>query len=282
MALSAKPVGGHAFVFSHRNLIGQNHTDVLFGADPSANPAAQIAFIGSLAANGVRYSFSGHDHVHQRSIVTSPDGKASVQQVIGASNSSKFYVPLGNVEAPGTVNNDINYNHPPRETSIVQERNTIGYYIVTVDGPSVAVDGSYRRFANVVETGWYAAENGTASSILSLSGMENELGSPRTDVYTLSMTYDPRALPHAKLTDGSFGLATRDASGNWVNAVDLNAGGSRSFVPGPWAPGYKLGTFGVDPVTQTAWAVLDYNGKFAAAQFARAGGQGPRGGGHHD
>ena len=47
--LAGRPANGHAFVFSHKNLIGENHTDVLFGANPSSNPAAQNAFIGSMS-----------------------------------------------------------------------------------------------------------------------------------------------------------------------------------------------------------------------------------------
>ena len=40
-------------------------------------------------------------------------------------------------------------------------------------------------------------------------------------------------------------------------------------MPGPWKPGYDLGTYGVDPGTKTAWAVLDYNADFAVARLAQ-------------
>jgi len=63
--LTGKPVGNHAFVFSHKGLITANHTDILFGANPSSNPTAQNAFMSSLQANGVRYLFNGHDHNYQ-------------------------------------------------------------------------------------------------------------------------------------------------------------------------------------------------------------------------
>jgi hypothetical protein len=47
----------------------------------------------------------------------------------------------------------------------------------------------------------------------------------------------------------------------------MNYGGAPKFVKGPWKAGYTLGTYGIDPVTQTAWAVIHYNGEFAVSQF---------------
>lgn len=349
--LSTRRSGSHAFVFSHKNLIGQNHTDVLFGANPSSNPAAQNSFIDNLFVHGVRYVMSGHDHIHQRSIIASPDGTSRVQQIIGASDSSKFYIPLGNPELPGTVNNDVKYNSPPREVSIAQELFRVGYYIFTVDGPRVDVeyysapvpavnvggeylisatpdlrferretfgyslngkeflvceqgqpncnssytqvvdsfhgttarvlggvngsavkDGSNRPLVKAVDTGWTPGgrdeECGAASDILSLWGMA-DLGAAQTDVFALSVTYDPGKAPPEHLGKGSFGLATKDNAGNWINAVDRNIGGAKKFVKGAWNPRYGLGTYGVDPHTHTAWAVVNYNDDFAVARFDR-------------
>ena len=339
-SLEGAPTDGHAFVFGHKNLIGQNHTDVLFGSDPSQNAAAQNIFIGSLYNNGVRYYISGHDHVHQNSIIMSPDGASNVHELICSSASSKYYIPLGNVELPGTVNNDVKYDNPTRETSISQERNSIGYYIVTIDGPSVTVDyysakayptlsggeylisttptlnfikretfgysltgkeflvaqgqpytsiqdsyenttakilsgkngslatdGSGRRFTNAVNTGWSDKTKNIASNILKLYGMENSLGNDETDVYTLSMTYSSNNLRSADLKNGDFGLATRDADGAWIKAVDNNIGGKKKFVLGPWNSSYTLGAYGLDPSSHTAWAVINYNSEFAVANF---------------
>jgi hypothetical protein len=47
----------------------------------------------------------------------------------------------------------------------------------------------------------------------------------------------------------------------------MNSGGIEKFVTGAWDPIYKLGTCGVDTTTNTAWAVINYNGDFAAGQF---------------
>ena len=328
--LADKPVDGHAFAFGHKNLIGENHVDVLLGGDPSQNAAAQNAFITSLHANGVRYYLSGHDHIHQRSIITSPDGSAAVQEIIGASNSSKFYIPA-------IPSNDNKYNNPPRETSVSQEVNTVGYYIYTVDGPrvtvdyysavvnptldsgeyliyatptlqftkretfgyslngkeflvaqgqpytniqdsfagttarilsgmnsSTAMDGSNRPLTKAVDTGWSARTRDTASNIFSLWGMASNLGSSQADVYTLSMKYDPTKVPWWQRFS-SLILATKDANGHWINAVDKNLGGTKKLVLGPWRAGYKLGTYGIDQRTNTAWAVVNHAGDFALA-----------------
>jgi hypothetical protein len=132
-SLSTRPKNSHAFVLAHKNLIGQNHTDCLFGANPSTNAAGRNAFIGSMKAHGVRYVLGGHDHMHHRSIVTSPDGASSVKELICASDSYKFYYP-------GTPSNDAKYDSPTREQTIGQELDTIGFYIFTVYGPRVTVD----------------------------------------------------------------------------------------------------------------------------------------------
>jgi hypothetical protein len=139
-ALAGRPAGGQAFVFGHKGMITENHVDTLFGADPSKDPAGQNAFISSLASNGVRCYMGGHDHMHNRSIVTTTDGvTAKVQDIIGASDSSKFYIPA-------IPSNDQKYDLPSsafgrtRETPIAQELNTVGYYIFTVDGANVSVD----------------------------------------------------------------------------------------------------------------------------------------------
>ncbi len=138
--LANRASGTHAFVMSHKNIIGQNHVDCLFGSSPASNITSQNSFIRSLDVNGVRYYFGGHDHMHHRSIVKSPDGNYSITQLIASSNSYKFYIPL----KPCI---DIRYNTPPRELPISQELFTIGYYIFTVDGPNVTAQ-------------YYAALNG--------------------------------------------------------------------------------------------------------------------------
>jgi len=331
--LTNKPSGGHAFVFSHKGLITEDHVDVLFGSDPSAtNSPGMDAFITSLKNNSVGYHFCGHDHMYDRSLVATSDGTtAKVTQIVGASNSSKFYYPA-------SPSNDATYCSSKRQSLISQELNTIGYCIVTVDGSLVTVDyysapaypspvnggvitttpsltftkretfgyslngsqfvvaagSSYTtvqdtstagsgtvakilagsngktttdpsgRFFNAcVNTGWYAA-NGTAGDILSLRGMAASLGSAQTDIFAISLTYDKSKVTDAQIQSGAFALATPDDNGKWTNAVNKSTGGTKKFVLGAWKSSYTLGTYGVDTASGTVWAVINFNGYFAA------------------
>jgi len=341
--LSSKPADSHAFVFSHKNMIGQNHKDVLFGSNLTANANARNQFITSLQNNGVRYQLGGHDHMHHRSMVKTNDGSAEVGQIICASNSYKFYIPATGDDG--------------RETPLQQELATIGYYIFTIDGPRVWVDfyssshgsdygdidlvtppGVFnfylretfgyslngkefqvahgapyndvqdsfegttvkilsgtngntetdylgRNLVKTVNTGWSSDQpEGAASNVVSLWGMADNLSlwekpssgidysgllpnaaeSKQGDTYALSLKYDPRKVRPSQLISGKFGMAARELGGSWVNAVDLNFGGSKTFKYGPWRSTYGLGTYGVDPSTSTVWAVVNRDGDFIA------------------
>ncbi len=146
--LAARKTGTHAFVLSHKGLITENHKDILFtepgkcngsstNSTPAVKPAEQNVFLSSLFNNGVRLYINGHDHMHNRAIVESPDRTSVVQNITASSNSYKFYIPL-------VPSNDETYDLPAfgfqRETLLAQELFTVGYYIVTVDGPRVTVD----------------------------------------------------------------------------------------------------------------------------------------------
>ncbi|MCY2926189.1 MAG: metallophosphoesterase [Planctomycetota bacterium] len=112
-----------AFVFHHKNLLGQNHKDNQFGSGNDSNPTQQNAFISTLQNNGVRYDISGHDHMDHRSMVTSPDGNSKVQELICASDSTKYYAASSGFST--------------RETVYSDQQDKIGYYTFTVDGPRV-------------------------------------------------------------------------------------------------------------------------------------------------
>jgi hypothetical protein len=140
--LSSRAAGTHAFVFGHKGLINVQHVDTLFGKNPSQHGEQQDAFIESMARNNARYYIHGHDHMHDRSIVTTTDGvSAKVTQLLCASDSSKFYIPAN-------PSNDKCYDEPTppvgfgrlRQTPLSQELNTVGFYIFTVDGPQVTVE----------------------------------------------------------------------------------------------------------------------------------------------
>jgi len=97
-------------------------------------------------------------------------------------------------------------------------------------------DGSSRPCSNAVNTGWASSTKLTASDVLTLSGMAGYLGSDRTDVYALSMSYTPGHVVGSELKSGTFGLATADAHGNWIRAA------KGKFVSCPWNPKHALGT----------------------------------------
>lgn len=315
---------GHAFVVSHKNLLGQNHKDNFFGSSNDANATTlQNPYFATVAAAGVRYHFSGHDHLHHRSRVVSPDGLNSIQQFIFQSNSSKWYTP----SSP----------YSSRETPFRQELNKIGHYIFTVDGPRltgqyyattpvssdiadnpvwtlqetfgyskngsskiVPAGGSYamthsiaagssfgedgyvgttmaiidgvhsgtakthdgRLLAKDLNIGWASQSNAqnsqVASDVLTVWGMQNALGSEQGDTYTLSLDY--------KGNGGAFAIVGKGEEGSWSKAAARNFGGSAKFVVGPWKAGYALGTYGIDPATRTAWAVVNRGGEFAVSR----------------
>jgi len=344
-----------AFVFAHQPLMAESHQDSPFNGYTNANPDWQNAFIASLQNNDVKYYIAGHDHMQQRSIIASPDGKSSVQEIIGASDSSKFYTPTALSSANW-------FGQKVRETSVSQDLYTIGYYIYTVDGPRVTVDyyaattpggwqsdasypngpkgagsnvtptltftkratwgyslngkqflvgggagngngtnygsdysvvqdsfqgtaakilsGAYantatdylsRPLVQTVNTGWTpgSRNDGLNSNILTLWGMTSggltgNLASSQTDPFALSMGADTG---RGQGANGLGILVAQDASGHWVNAVDLNTGtpNNKRFVLGPELPSDCLGTYGIDPTTRTAWAVIDYNGSYAVS-----------------
>jgi hypothetical protein len=72
--LAAKPSNGHVFVFGHKGLISENHVDTLFGSDPTQSASSQDAFISAMFKNGVRYYIQGHDHMHNRALVSVTSG----------------------------------------------------------------------------------------------------------------------------------------------------------------------------------------------------------------
>lgn len=121
-----------------------------------------------------------------------------------------------------------------------------------------------KAISKEVTTGWTIAEPGLKSDILNLGGM-SLLPGQQTDEYVLAMSTGPKKGKGKPgfMRNGNFVLLTRADSGQWVNAVTENIGGITNFVAGPWNPSYTLGTYGVDPDTNTAWAILNYDGEFA-------------------
>jgi hypothetical protein len=111
----------------------------------------------------------------------------------------------------------------------------------------------------VVTTGWMSASSGSASDIVTLWGINPFESASNPDTFVLSM--GAGSLPNSK----NYVICALDSNGSWNNAVNQNSGGTKSYVYGPWKSSYGLGTYGVDPTTNTIWAVLNYDGMFAIA-----------------
>lgn len=333
-----RPEDMHCIIAAHKNIIGGNHVDSLFGADPSANADGVDRFLRICDEGGVAFVWGGHDHHHKRSVITSRDGRHSVEQLIAGSDSSKFYTP----RTPAIADS---YDGPS-ETILAEELWTLTHYVITVDGPVLEVDfysmstgtdygpasltatpsgndwhwregwastlngtstivepgGSYegitaadyqghavrilagtntaeradyagRAMSQRVVTGWTPAARGEASPRLHLHGLHHNLALHDDTLTGLLPAADetgegsPFVLEidggrTAFRADGSYGIAALAADGTWENAA-ARGGAEVSFVRGAARTDAPVGTFGVDPSTKRAWAVLDRGGVFA-------------------
>jgi len=141
--LSHRPAGTHAFVFGHKGLVMGDHTDNLISDTSNGNAAGINAFIGSLQTNNARFYFSGHDHMHEYSLVKNTTGTASVHQLTAASESYKFYTPFTDTSANDSsksASSNLSLYGIVRQIPAAQELYVVGYYVVTVDSANVAVD----------------------------------------------------------------------------------------------------------------------------------------------
>ncbi len=132
---------------------------------------------------------------------------------------------------------------------------------------SIANTNYGKKISNDVNTGWATADPGLASDILSLGGMSKTLGSDKTDEYVLSMSYvpdgcQPRPHPERRLRPARQGF-----QGQMGERRHEEFRRHQEVRARPWNPSYKLGTYGVDTATNTAWAVINYNGDFAVGRF---------------
>jgi len=90
----------------------------------------------------------------------------------------------------------------------------------------------------------------------------------QTDKFVLQIDYNEASLAAGQKATDLF-LAWLNSDGQWVNAVAGNSDGGahqEKFI-GAYDPAndFVLGDFGVDPINQRVWAVIDHNSEFAAA-----------------
>ena len=123
-----------------------------------------------------------------------------------------------------------------------------------------------RRQSRAFNTGWAPAQPGNSSDTLTLWG-HFDLRATQSDTITLALSYNPTGVSDAQIAGGLFCLATTDTNGNWMNAVNANVGGVKTFVNGPWNVSYGLGTYGVDRTSHTAWGVVNRANAFAVVQL---------------
>ncbi|NVN90134.1 MAG: metallophosphoesterase [Desulfuromonadales bacterium] len=152
---------------------------------------------------------------------------------------------------------------------------------------STGKDFNLRSLTKSINTGWTPATTGLASDIFTIWGMQDSLATKltpsgalatnytfvdpnltKTDTYALSLSFDPAITVNADFINAghSVTLNMKDANGNWVNAADLNVGGRKRFILGAYNSAYPLGTYGVDAINHTAWAVI--NTTNGPAEFA--------------
>ncbi len=118
--------------------------------------------------------------------------------------------------------------------------------------------------------------NAVLSDVLGLTGMGN-------DIFVLSLSYTDAVLTNMGLVENSIALSGELRLGwkngtTWTTAVAGNSGGTPTFAGvTAWNSYYTglssfdngsdlasfLGTYGVDPATNTVWAVLNHNSEFA-------------------
>jgi hypothetical protein len=174
----------------------------------------------------------------------------------------QFEVPQATSYASGAV--PITYPMPatvtPAQIQDVSPSTSTTAKILSGSNNSSVLDACQIPCVKVVNTGW-ATASGSVSDILTIWGIDPYQGSAQKDTYALSLALSPTS---GAIRQGLV-LCALDSNGNWSNAVNQNSGGTRTFVNGPWNSSYGLGTYGIDPTTNSAWAVLNYDGIFAIA-----------------
>jgi hypothetical protein len=195
------------------------------------------------------------------------------------------------VEVPGGYTDILLMDETP--TLTFTRRETFGYgqagkeFLIPQGGTYSTVEDSFRGttakilggvnaarnldyngvpMTRAVNTGWQDGPMGSLSPVLNLWGMELLGSGGNTDTYTLALQYNPGLAGNGVVENGWLALAT-PVNGVWSNAADRNSGGTKKFIRGPWIPAYGLGSYGFDPATNTAWAVIDYNAAFAVVPF---------------
>jgi hypothetical protein len=268
----------HAFVFVHQPPIAQNHQDSPFHGYTNANPEMQNAFIASLQNNGVKYLITGHDHIHHRSIIASPDRLSKIQEQIIASASSKFYTPK-------TLSDEKWFGQKMRETSISQELYSPGFYIYTVNGPRVTVDYYSDAAGGLKSDGAYPGTAGSTQGVTPKFNFEKK----ETWGYSLNgkefLVGGNEKTSYKVVQDNFRNTSAGILSGEYSNeVVDYNGRTLTQAVTTGWTPGTTstysdiFSLWGMTPLgsnqTSTYVLYIKYDRKKTHSGSAKAGGVG--------
>jgi hypothetical protein len=209
----------HAFIFTHQPLIAGNHADSPFGF-LDEHTDAQNTFYASLADNDVAFFIGGHDHMHHRDLLVSPDGLSEVEQVISMPACPKMYhVDYAAPEWRGAKD---------RQTPISGEYDGTGYYIYTIEGPIVTVD-FYSDTTTITTYSSDAYPDGSGSMITPTLNF--------TPKETWRFSLNGKAFMVAQGRD--YSIVTDSYDGTSVSLMGTNASTSTEDPTGP------------DPIAQT-------------------------------
>jgi len=209
--LANRPKATHAFVLGHKGIVTENHPDNLFGSDPSQDSASTNRFLRSLWKHDVRWYIGGHDHLHNRALIsTTNDTAVRIQGIILASDSYKFYQPY-------STSIDSTFDVPAygraRQVQLSQDLHRIGYTIVTVDGPLVTAEH------------WATPVMSDGSSLVSIPDLSDQWTLRETYGYSLNgrQFLVPQGEPYTVVTDSGEGTRMRILAGtNSVASTDYS------------------------------------------------------------
>jgi hypothetical protein len=134
-ALNTKP---HVFVFGHAPAFKVYHDDCL-----DDNVSARDAFWNSIAAEGGRTYFSGHDHFYDHSRVDDGDGDPGndLHQFIVATAGADFY----------TAGPDYDGDNGAWTPERIHNEASYGYVLAKIVGPKVTLTWKHRVSAGVYQ-----------------------------------------------------------------------------------------------------------------------------------
>ncbi len=132
-AANAQP---HVFVFGHEPAFKVNHTDCLDDYSTNRN-----TFWNSIAAEGGRTYFAGHDHLYDHARLNDGDGDPSddVHQYVVGTGGAPFY----------TSGSYDGVNAPFTPVNILRDIGYYGYALVEINGLNATITYKHRTAADV-------------------------------------------------------------------------------------------------------------------------------------